>query len=257
MPDATEPQTDFQTAHVGIVHSTTFEVKPLLKRCDRVKKYVGASGVVFRGGMWRDCRVGFAQVGLGPERAALGTHALIDGHSPKWIVSAGFSGGLHSNLKVGQIVVADALRDAAGKELKIDLKMTSDPSRGLHVGKLLTIDHVAKTAAEKKRLGEETGALAVDMESATVAAVCRERKVRFMAVRVVSDDVDHDVPDEALTILSEKGAVQVGAAVAALLKRPGAAKDLWSLRAAAQESADQLATFLEGIIAQLWEPMRT
>ncbi|MCY2968918.1 MAG: hypothetical protein NT069_35720 [Planctomycetota bacterium] len=118
---------------------------------------------------------------------------------------------------------------------------------------MITLDHVAKTGAEKERLGRETGALAVDMESHAVAAVCKERKVRFMAVRVISDAMDHDLPDEALTILSDNGVVQIGAALSALWKRPGSASDLWRLRTDANQSADRLAGFLEGIVSQLCE----
>jgi adenosylhomocysteine nucleosidase len=92
------------------------------------------------------------------------------------------------------------------------------------------------------------------MESAAVAAVCRERKVRFMAVRVISDAMNETLPDEALTILSDRGAVQIGAAVSALWKRPGSAAELWKLRTAANEAASRLGFFLEGVVGRLCEP---
>lgn len=253
MHESPEPKPDFQTAHIGLVHATGLELAPLIARCDRVHKYVAAGGVTFKGGMLRDCRVAFAQVGMGPERAARGTQALLDGHRPQWVISAGFSGALVPELAAGEIVVGNVIRDISGRELTIDLKMPANPAAGLHVGKLLTIDHVARTADEKERLGCETGALAVDMESAAVAAVCRERKTRFMAVRVISDDMQSEVPAEAVSILGDNGALQIGAAVAALWKRPGSAKDLWDLRTSANQSAERLARFLEGVILQLRE----
>jgi adenosylhomocysteine nucleosidase len=157
-------------------------------------------------------------------------------------------------LKTGDIVVASSTLDADGNELKIDLKMPANPSQGLHVGRLLTIPEVAKSPEDKQRLGRETGAIAVDMESAAVAAVCRERKVRFMAVRVISDAMNETLPDEALTILSDRGAVQIGAAVSALWKRPGSAAELWKLRTAANEAASRLGFFLEGVVGRLCEP---
>ncbi|MFN8856551.1 MAG: 5'-methylthioadenosine nucleosidase, partial [Planctomycetaceae bacterium] len=88
---------------------------------------------------------------------------------------------------------------------------------------------------------------------AAVAAVCRERKVRFMAVRVISDEMNQTLPDEALTILSDRGAVQIGAAIASLWKRPGSASELWQLRTAANEAATRLAFFLDGVVTRLCE----
>ena len=251
---ADESPIERRTAHLGIVHSTTIEINPFLKRCDRLRQYLGDDHFVVRGGFWRDHRLAFMQVGMGPRRATRGTHALIDGHQPRWILSAGFSGALVPELKTGDIVVASSTLDADGNELKIDLKMPANPSQGLHVGRLLTIPEVAKSPEDKQRLGRETGAIAVDMESAAVAAVCRERKVRFMAVRVISDAMNETLPDEALTILSDRGAVQIGAAVSALWKRPGSAAELWKLRTAANEAASRLGFFLEGVVGRLCEP---
>ena len=40
----------------------------------------------------------------------------------------------------------------------------------------------------------------VDMESSAVAAVCGERLVRFLAVRVISDDAQTDLPREVASL---------------------------------------------------------
>ena len=149
MPPPEEPAIDRRTAHLGIVHSTAIEINPFLKRCERLRQYQGDDHFVVRGGFWRDHRIAFMQVGMGPRRATRGTHALLDGHQPRWVISAGFSGALVPELKTGHIVVASSTLDPEGKELKIDLKMPANPSQGLHVGRLLTLPEVAKTAADK------------------------------------------------------------------------------------------------------------
>lgn len=255
MSNSGQPVVDRRTAQLAIVHSTSIEIDPFLKQCDRIRKYTGPNHFVFRGGFWRDYRIAFVQVGMGTQRAAAGTLEMLATHAPQWVLSVGFSGGLQPELKVGDIVVGNATIDPQRTEIPMTLKMPADPARGLHVGKLLTVDQVAKSAQSKQQLGQETGALAVDMESSAVAGVCREKKVRFMAVRVISDDVDHTLPDEALTILSDRGAIQVGAAVSALFKRPSAAMDLWNLRSKANDAAGRLAQFLQGVVAQLCETL--
>jgi adenosylhomocysteine nucleosidase len=50
------------------------------------------------------------------------------------------------------------------------------------------------------------------------------------------------------------GTVRLGAAVGAIFKRPGSFKDMWRLRDQGVGAAERLATFLEGVIAQLCPP---
>lgn len=252
MPDDDAPHADFTHAHVGIVHALAMEIDPFLERCERVRKYVGGE-LVFRGGLFGEIRVAFAQSGIGPDLARRATKALIDGHSPAWVVSAGFSGALVPGMKIGDIVVGNSIVDTAGAELTIDLTMQANPASGLHVGRLLTVDRMVRTAAEKKALGEQHSAIAIDMESLAVAQVCREAKIRFLAVRVVSDDLSADLPPEILSVVGSSGTVRLGAAAGAIFKRFGSIKDLWRLREQSMGAAERLARFLEGVVEQLYQ----
>jgi adenosylhomocysteine nucleosidase len=245
-----ESKPDYTHAHVGIVHATAMEVEPFLGRCDRLRKYSGGN-LVFRGGLFGEIRVALAQSGMGPALAKKATQALIDGHSPAWIISAGFSGALQAGMKIGDIVVASSIVDAEGTELAIDLKMPADPAKGLYVGRLLTLNRIVRTVDEKKALADRFAALAVDMESLAVAQICRQAKVRFLAVRVISDDLSADLPAEISSVVGSSGTVRLGAAVGAIFKRPGAVKDLWRLREQGMDAAERLATFLEGVVEQL------
>lgn len=249
MADAAQ-QPNLTHADVGIVHATAMEVSPFLERCDRVRKYTGGD-LVFRGGLLGKIRVALAQSGMGPKLASRATQALIDGHSPAWIVSAGFSGALQAGMRIGDIVVASSIVDSAGVELSIDLKMPADPAAGLHVGRLLMVDRMIRTVAEKQTLGQQHGAMAVDMESLAVAQVCRDAKTKFLAVRVISDDLSADLPKEILSVVNTSGTARWGAVAGALFQRLGSAQDLWRLREQATGAAARLATFLDGVIVQL------
>jgi adenosylhomocysteine nucleosidase len=154
-------------------------------------------------------------------------------------------------LKVGQIVVADQLLAADAEPVQIDLRMPADPSRGLHVGAVLTCDQIVRTVAEKQTLAAQSGAICVDMESHAVAALCRDLRRRCLAIRVITDDATHDLPPEVLSVFGSTGAVRFGAVVGALWKRPSSYQDLWRLREAAQSASKHLADFLDGVVHQL------
>jgi adenosylhomocysteine nucleosidase len=95
-------------------------------------------------------------------------------------------------------------------------------------------------------------AIAVDMESLAVAQVCRERNTRFLAVRVVTDDLSADLPPEILSLVGSTGTIRFGAALGAAWKRPGSIKEMWKLREAAGKAAGRLADFLDGVVRQLY-----
>jgi adenosylhomocysteine nucleosidase len=240
------------TAHcdIGIVCALRLELAPFLERCHKVKQYTGGA-FTFRGGSLGDLRIAVVECGAGRTRARKATLALLDAHTPRWLLSVGFSGALQPELKIGDIVVANSVVGPAGEALTLDLSMQADPGHGWHVGRIATVDHIVRSVAEKRALGERTGALAVDMESLTVAEVAREMRMRFMAVRVISDDATTDLPPEVLAILGPTGSVRAGAVAGALWKRFSSAKDMWRLREQAVQAAERLARFLEGVVLQL------
>ena len=112
----------------------------------------------FRGDRWW-------MVANGPGREAV-EQALETKVEVSGIVSTGFCGALDPALKVGDIV-----------------------ENGL-----TCLDRVAVTAAEKAGLRRETGAAAVDMESAALDRKAREWGVPFRSVRAVSDLAAEDMP---------------------------------------------------------------
>ena len=95
------------------------------------------------------------------------------------IVSTGFCGALDPGLDVGDIVVSG---DGVASP------------RSFVRGEILSLDRVAVTAAEKRDLRERTGAIAIEMESAAVAAKAREWGVPFRCIKAVSDTAAEDMP---------------------------------------------------------------
>lgn len=241
---------DAAHADIGIVCALPIEVAAFLDRCERKRKYAGGE-FVFRGGVFDGIRIAVVECGMGFARARRATHALIDAHTPKWLLSCGFSGALLPEMKVGDVVMARSICDQHGQELSVDVKVANDPARGLYVGRILTADELVRTGDEKKALAAKYDAIAVDLESLAVAQVARDANMRFLAVRVISDDLSSDLPPEILTVVGATGSLRLGAALGSFWKRPSSVKDMWQLRESAQNAAEHLAAFLEGVVVQL------
>jgi adenosylhomocysteine nucleosidase len=82
------------------------------------------------------------------------------------------------------------------------------------------------------------------MESLAVAAVCREKLVRFLSIRVISDDAHHDLPHEVAAIMNPSGVYRVGATLRSVWRRPSSVKDFWRLYEHSIEAADRLSKFI-------------
>jgi adenosylhomocysteine nucleosidase len=216
---------------------------------------IRSPGITVRRGRLGSRRVAIAQSGPGCEAAARATVALIAAHTPDWIFSAGFAGGLDEKLKKRDILMADQVAYHDGRQFSLDLKV--DPEAlasmpGVHAGTLLTTDHIIRLPKEKRELGEKHGALAVDMETFAVAEACRQDKVPLIAVRIVSDAVDDELPKDIDRLMRQKTVVRkAGAVVGSIMNRPGSVKDMLQLKEDALVGSDKLAKFLESMIRQL------
>src|SRR5262249_52291736 len=94
-----------------------------------------------------------------------------------------------------------------------------------HQGRLLTLPRLPDRPEEKRALGRQYDALAVDPVSAAVARACKPQNVPFACVRVVTDEVETAQPPGGLSLLArwraagqaQKAAEQLGKALGELL----------------------------------------
>jgi adenosylhomocysteine nucleosidase len=130
--------------------------------------------------------------GAGAHRAASAVDAAI--------VSTGFCGALAPELKTGDIVVGTAI--STGSRTFPALHPAS--GRQHHMGVICSIDHVAQTAEEKRRL-RAGGASVVEMEAGGVADRAAARSVPFYCIRVVTDLAGEDMANNFNLALRQDG----------------------------------------------------
>jgi adenosylhomocysteine nucleosidase len=207
-------------------------------------------------------RIVVVDTGVGTKAATIATEESLKLHKPKWVISAGFGGGLVEPLRRGHFLLAtdvasDMLLDGSVPE-PIELGWKFDPGTlgpSVHLGRLVTVSKLLGKESEKRSAGERTGALACDMESYAVATACRKHGTRLLSIRIISDAVEDELPPEIERLLNKKTlAAKLGAATSAVMGRPSAVQDLWQLHQDSIKASHRLAKFVVSMMQGLNSP---
>src|SRR5207244_8671511 len=113
----------------------------------------------------------------------------------------------------------------------------------LHRGRIVTTGKLIGETDVKQALGKQLKALAVDMESASVARLCARHDVPFGCVRVISDEVTSAVSPQLVSLLSG-GRVSALKLAGALVHSPGLVPELLRLRKQTRFAAERLSKAL-------------
>jgi adenosylhomocysteine nucleosidase len=141
------------------------------------------------------------------------------------LVSWGLAGGLAPSLEAGavclpeEVIGPDGAHYSTAREWRERLAPLVAAHRRVACGTLLTSAAPIATAAAKAAAHQDTGAMAVDMESSAVAKAARTCGVPFIAVRVIVDTAADEVP-RAVSGASESGQVRIGRLLLGLMRSP-------------------------------------
>jgi nucleoside phosphorylase len=196
------------------------------------------------------------ETGIGTARTAAALQWLLNQPSfgtqsvhSQYVLSAGFSGALEPSLHVGHVVLATEVLEQQGNRWSVtwpaDISEISLPR-----GRLLTVAHLVGNPEDKRQLGHEYDALAVDMETATVARLCSQYGVPFGCVRAISDEV-HTALSPRLVSLLSGGRVSALRVLAAIFASPRLVGELWVLARHTRRASQQLAKALASILLLL------
>ena len=122
------------------------------------------------------------------------------------------------------------------------LTVAQDAGLVARVGTVVSSGTVVWQAEEKRRLRRATEATGLDMESAALAAVARERGLPMAIVRTVSDLVDEDLPLDFNLFLRPTGWIK---GLQALISCPSSVAGLNRLRRQSRVAADRLTEWFQ------------
>lgn len=164
--------------------------------------------------------------GASSARAAALARELIE-EGVEALLSFGIAGALAPDLDCGELLVAEAVRGADGRDYPCDREWRrtlaarlSEAGFAHREGALLGTSRILREAADKQAAQRDSGCLAADMESGAVAAVAAETGLPFLAVRAVADRAQDRLPALVEHAVKPNGMPAVGRTVAALIRHP-------------------------------------
>lgn len=150
------------------------------------------------------------QSGMGKVRAASMCQMIIDKYQVDTFFEFGFAGGLIDTLKIGDIVVINGVSEHDTPN-RVDVQHEQDTGReclfsasysSIHRFATILSENPNVTLTEspvicgdmdiydheiRDRIAKESGAVAVNWESAAIVDVCAINNVKYVGIRIISD----------------------------------------------------------------------
>jgi len=178
--------------------------------------------------------------GMGSKNAQQALYQALTGPLPERVLTCGFAGGLNPEFPAGTVLFS------ADQDFDLTPALVA---AGARLACFHRADRVIITAAEKHVLRQTTGADAVEMESAIIRAICRERGIPSATLRVISDAAEEDLPLDFNRLMDAKGRLRYDRLVVALLKSPGRIRALIRMGLRTRRAAKELAKVLSSLFS--------
>ena len=145
------------------------------------------------------------------------------------LMSWGCAGALSDHINSGDLVLANSLLDTTG-DLSISQSISThwhtnthqhlSKSVTVHCGLLVESVDIVSTSTAKQALHQQTGALAVDMESVAVAKIALQHGKPYLVIRSIVDPVYLDLPRAISQSLNAQGEVVMQQLLWHIVRKP-------------------------------------
>lgn len=181
-----------------------------------------------------DCRI--LITGMGRTNAETEIRKALAREQPPRVITAGFAGGLNPRYRCGDVL----FEEDAGLSGALEVAGALPAHFYCH-------SRVVVTACEKAQLWQTTGADAVEMESSTIRAVCRENGIPSATVRVISDEAGSDLPLDFNELMTTDYRMNYLKLMGTLAGRPRLAKKLLGFQKETRFAARKLGRVLSSL----------
>jgi len=172
--------------------------------------------------------------GVGPATARIAGARLL-AHGANALLSWGTAVALDSQLTAGHLLVPSRVLGVDRQPQPVSRGWQRQLHRQLSTRfavddrPLIATPRILTRPAQKRRLFDESGAVAADMESAELALVARDAGVPFAALRAVADRADSNIPDWITGSMDGYGRVRITSILLPLIVHPADWPDIAGL----------------------------
>lgn len=162
--------------------------------------------------------------GAGPINADHAARRLID-QGANCLISWGCAAALAPQLKPGDLVVPERVlseQQAFGTDSQWSqhLQKTMGNQLNFFTGALAGSGSIIAESTDKQRIHQDTGAVALDMESAAVVKAAHQANLPCLVIRAIADPASMDLPQSVVQALNSQGRVELGKLLRFLLTHP-------------------------------------
>lgn len=185
--------------------------------------------------------------GIGRENSRRRVTEAITRERLELVLTCGFAGGLNPALALGTVLFHVApeppTAEASGALGPLLQAAGAQPAR------FYCSSRIAVTVAEKQALRAQTQADAVEMESAAIHELCRERGLACATVRAISDTAGEDMPLDFNELSKPDLSLDYAKLVWAIARSPSKIGALLRLQRHCRLAARRLAEVLVRVLA--------
>lgn len=232
---------------ICIIGAIKEEISGIKQHIAIKKKYCVGSATFYQG-VYKKKEIIIVRSGIGQSCAYKAISEAAEMFPFRYIISIGFAGGVTPELKVSDLLLSDKIYFCDDEESLFHFnKVPLFPVAGLYnhgnkikkvlnkckikhkYGNIISINKVAESAKFKEWLGKNYPVLGVEMETASIAKVAEHKKVFFVSLRAISDEVFHSVI-QVSRYINKKGEVNKLKAGLYMLKHPSLIPDALELK---------------------------
>lgn len=245
-----------QKIPLAVIAALDDEIKIIVSKMETDEK-VHFKPALFTRGKYGKKQVLICRSGIGRDAMEKAMGFCLSTWRPELCLHVGYCGGCDPSLAAGDLVAASAVADArTADRIECDSGLVARAHRMIaehklrgRSGSIVTIDELIPSPHEKAFIGTKYEAVALDMESVSVAAACRAAGVPLLIVRAVLDPLDHALPDFG-DALDESGHTDGLALAGHLARHPYDALKLPHLEYFASQARNAISAFVDAWIME-------
>ncbi len=174
---------------IAVAFALPTESKLLVSRLrDRRRVACGASYIIY--GKFDSRSLAILHTGVGRKISEMAMADFLRGQRPDVLISSGFAGGAGTELKVGDLFLAENFSDRVLFSNSQRALKNLDPQ----IGKLFTSPSIVDSQTERAEIAKAHGADAIDMETEGIVQACEQCRIPMLSLRVITDTPHEPFP---------------------------------------------------------------